>query len=84
MWGGPPLTDLDRAQYSADYKVTFSYSDGGKAGSYDLVSHVSRTSRSAAEAAATNYLSWHVGDLAVLQVNNLGGVSSAAHPTGAR
>lgn len=79
QWATFDLGTLDRARYSATYRVTSSYTDDGPQSHVLVDTQVSRSSRASAEGASAEYLSWKVSDPVYFQINNLGGVSSAGH-----
>ena len=77
QWSTVDLGPLDRALYSASYTVVSSYTDDGPQSHTLIDVKESGVSRARAEAAASEYLKWKVGDPVHFKINNLGGVASA-------
>lgn len=82
-WAAVNPGPLDRATYSATYKVAYTYKDGGEVKHEGFLTEAGRGTKASAESAASTgtkaYSTWQVGDPVALKVNNLGGVASAEH-----
>jgi len=80
-WPEVETGSLDRLRYRAEYKVVIDYRDRGEDATYiyepgDVSTWLGKRVMTAAQAKAAEkaYRSWDVGDDAVIEVNNLGGV----------
>lgn len=83
VWASTTVGPLQRATYSATTRRVISYVDG-HAETKEYTTSVSRVSRASAEASASEYLTWTVGENVILDVNNLGGVYGEARRAGLR